>query len=449
MVCHYEKQFSIGPSKSSHVRHVVIRPHLPLDILQDSVGETEDVLLSLGEAIRSRNERVVVIIDDVDHVLASGGDLQTHQMTRCQSALLSFLDSIRVSVTPTSNILLVFTTSRSELGVELSRFDRTDYLETPSDQERVDLIANLLRLKDGVGNSTLEQLDGVGALWTSVIESTVGRSYSEVVQYCRQAIERTALQQACDDSDKCAISILSFLKDRLQAITPESLRSGVYDDYVDMRILTAKELVSSPLEQNEISSYELPMKGLSAAKAWNDLHKSIIIPLCRSKELYALLDQGSLGTRKCVVGAILLTGESGAGKTEIALHCARHAAKLLSSVKLIDVSCNSLIHKEVGSSERAVHRLFEAARKAAPCILLLDGVESIAAVRGNDVTSEGTMDRLLSTLLVELDGIDEGSTSHFGGVAVIAISQNARWIDPALRRPGRLDRAVQLTRDWV
>jgi SpoVK/Ycf46/Vps4 family AAA+-type ATPase len=449
MVRHYEKQFARGPSKSSHMLHVVIRPHLPLDILQDSVGETEDVLLSLGEAIRSCNERVIVIIDDVDHVLASRGDLQTHQMTRCQSALQSLLDSIRVSVTPASNILLVFTTSRSELGLELSRFDRIDSLETPSDKERMDLMTNLLQLKDGVGNSTLEQLDGIGALWMSVIESTVGRSYSEVVQYCRQAIESIVLQRACDDSDKCALSILSILKDSLQAITPESLRSGIHDDYVDLRILTAKELVPSPLEQNGISSYELPMKGQSAAKAWNELHKSIIIPLCRSKEFYALLDQGCHGTRKCVVGAILLTGESGAGKTEIALHCARHAAKLLSSVKLIDVSCNSLIHKEVGSSERAVRRLFEAARKAAPCIVLLDGVESIAAVRGNDVTSEGTMDRVLSTLLVELDGVDEGSTSHFGGVAVIAIAQNARWIDPALRRPGRLDRAVQLTRDWI
>jgi SpoVK/Ycf46/Vps4 family AAA+-type ATPase len=431
------------------VRHVVIRPQLPLDILQDSVGETEDVLLSLGEAIRSRKERVVVIIDDVDHVLASGGDLQTHQTTRCRSAMQSFLDSIRVSVKPTTDILLVFTTSRSELGLELSRFDRIDYLETPSDQERVDLIAKLLQLKDGVGTSTVEQLNGTGALWTTVIESTVGRSYSEVVQYSRQAIESTVLQQACNDSDKSAFSILAFLKDRLQAITPESLRSGIHDEYVDMRILTAKELVSLPHEQNEVSSYELPMKGQSAAKAWNELRKSIIIPLCRSKEFHALLDQRCLGTRKCVVGAILLTGESGAGKTEIALHCARHAAKLLSSVKLIDVNCNSLIHKEVGSSERAVHRLFDAARKAAPCIVLLDGVESIAAVRGNDITSEGTMDRVLSTLLVELDGVDEGSTSHFGGVAVIAISQNARWIDPALRRPGRLDRAVQLTRDWV
>jgi SpoVK/Ycf46/Vps4 family AAA+-type ATPase len=78
----------------------------------------------------------------------------------------------------------------------------------------------------------------------------------------------------------------------------------------------------------------------------------------------------------------------------------------------------------------------------------MDGIENVAAVRGNDPTTEGTLDRVLSTLLVELDGVEENSEHSGGSIAVIGITHNACWIDPALKRPGRLDTVVHLERDW-
>jgi SpoVK/Ycf46/Vps4 family AAA+-type ATPase len=73
----------------------------------------------------------------------------------------------------------------------------------------------------------------------------------------------------------------------------------------------------------------------------------------------------------------------------------------------------------------------------------MDGIENIAAVRGHDNTTEGTMDRILSTLLVELDGI-ESQSDNAGKIAVIGITHNEQWIDPALRRPGRLEKVLKL-----
>jgi SpoVK/Ycf46/Vps4 family AAA+-type ATPase len=101
----------------------------------------------------------------------------------------------------------------------------------------------------------------------------------------------------------------------------------------------------------------------------------------------------------------------------------------------------------VGGSERAVHQLFLSARAVAPCILLLENIDVIAAVRGNDSTSEGTMDRVLSTLLIELDGIEDSWVAS-GGVAVIGTTQNSEWIDPSLKRPGRLDRVLSLDNEF-
>jgi SpoVK/Ycf46/Vps4 family AAA+-type ATPase len=237
------------------------------------------------------------------------------------------------------------------------------------------------------------------------------------------------------------------MKNLLQSQTPESLRGGEnIDGYVNMRVFTARDLLS--MKQTGIESTILPSR--SANAAWKALQSSIIIPLCRSKELYELLDITKHGKPKTMTGAVLLTGESGSGKTVVALRCATYAAELLPSIKLIDVSCTSMIHKEVGASEQAIHHLFDAARRAAPAILLMDSIETIAAVRGNDATTEGTMDRILSTLLVELDGIDDNlSHASQGGIAVIGITHDESWIDPALKRPGRLDRAIHMARDWI
>jgi len=77
---------------------------------------------------------------------------------------------------------------------------------------------------------------------------------------------------------------------------------------------------------------------------------------------------------------------------------------------------------------------------------VMDGIENIAAVRGNDNTTEGTMDRVLSTLLTELDGVENESSRNqtIGSMAIIGITNNPEWIDPALRRPGRLERTIWL-----
>ena len=196
------------------------------------------------------------------------------------------------------------------------------------------------------------------------------------------------------------------------------------------------------------------------------MRATIVAPLCRSRELDDLLYGGDddcdgdataiggggtatrtarTGVGKSVVAGALLTGPPGSGKTALARHCAAHAASILPTVKLIDVSCTSLIRKEVGGSERAVHGLFEAARAAGPCVLLLDGIENVAAVRGNDNTTEGTMDRVLSTFLVEMDGVGGDDRGNGGGIAVIGIAPDPSLVDPALRRPGRLDRTITLS----
>jgi peroxin-1 len=126
----------------------------------------------------------------------------------------------------------------------------------------------------------------------------------------------------------------------------------------------------------------------------------------------------------------LLYGPPGCGKT-LAARAAAHAAGL----RLVGVKGPELLNKYIGQSEAGVRALFRRAAAAAPCVLFFDEFDAIAPRRGHDNT--GVTDRVVNQLLTELDGVEA-----LRGVAVIAATSRPDLIDPALLRPGRLDRML-------
>jgi SpoVK/Ycf46/Vps4 family AAA+-type ATPase len=414
------------------------------------MGGSEDFLVSIIGFLQGYSGKALILLDNVEHILFSNEDSgaastgsMNHLSRRCKSLFLYLMYSLKYQLHTNITLLIVATSYVMGLEAEFRCFDRTFYLQPPDEEERRTMFENFFYESSVQCGGSQRDLQ---TLLSELVDSTLGRSYAEITQYLRQATETLAASTSASFTAN-RIQALQAVRDRLQSVTPESLRQGSTENYVDIRVFSARELLCSP-KPLEHETYQLPLLGDSALFAWKKLESSIIIPLCRSKQLNDLLDEKCVGGQKCLVGGVLLTGEPGSGKSEIAFHCAKYAAQLLPSFKLIEVSCTSLVHKEVGGSEKAVHHLFESARKAAPCLVVLDGIENIAAVRGNDSTTEGTMDRILSTLLVELDGIDE-SAGLPGGIAVIGITYDAQLVDPAIKRPGRLDRAVKLSIDWL
>lgn len=157
----------------------------------------------------------------------------------------------------------------------------------------------------------------------------------------------------------------------------------------------------------------------------SELKAALLLPLEHPKLLR------NLGVKP--PGGVLLYGPPGCGKTFLASAIASEARAY---ANFIPVSCTDLVDKVVGASEASVGRLFSAARGASPCILLLDHIDNIACVRGQQESSQATMDRVLSTLLVEMDGASSGGGY---GVTVIATTHDKALLDPAILRPGRLD----------
>lgn len=89
----------------------------------------------------------------------------------------------------------------------------------------------------------------------------------------------------------------------------------------------------------------------------------------------------------------------------------------------------------IGESEANVRSVFQRARAARPCVIFFDELDSVAPKRGNHGDSGGVMDRIVSQLLSELDGMSTGSGN--GDVFVIGATNRPDLLDPALLRPGR------------
>jgi len=128
---------------------------------------------------------------------------------------------------------------------------------------------------------------------------------------------------------------------------------------------------------------------------------------------------------------VLLYGPPGCGKTFVVRALASSGRLSVHAVKGAE-----LMDKWVGSSEKAVRELFQRARDSAPSLVFLDEIDALAPRRGQSFDS-GVTDRVVSALLTELDGIEP-----LRDVVVLGATNRPELIDPALLRPGRLEKLV-------
>ncbi|KAI0060488.1 AAA-domain-containing protein [Artomyces pyxidatus] len=127
---------------------------------------------------------------------------------------------------------------------------------------------------------------------------------------------------------------------------------------------------------------------------------------------------------------LLLYGYPGCGKTLLASAAAKECG-----LNFISIKGPELLNKYIGASEKSVRDIFERANAAKPCVLFFDEFDSIAPKRGHDST--GVTDRVVNQLLTLMDGAE-----GLDGVYVLAATSRPDLIDPALLRPGRLDKSL-------
>ena len=131
---------------------------------------------------------------------------------------------------------------------------------------------------------------------------------------------------------------------------------------------------------------------------------------------------------------VLLYGKPGTGKTLIAKAIAGEA-----NVPFISMSGSEFIEMFAGLGASRVRKLFEKARKVAPCIVFIDEIDAIGSRRANGSGAETENNQTLNQLLVEMDGFDTEET-----IIVLAATNRPEMLDKALLRPGRFDRQITI-----
>ena len=164
--------------------------------------------------------------------------------------------------------------------------------------------------------------------------------------------------------------------------------------------------------------------GLATVK--QTLRQGVELPL-RNPATFA-----QLGIRPA--SGFLLFGPPGTGKTLIGRAVAGET-----EANFISTKASDLLSKWYGESERQVARLFARARQVAPTIIFIDELDALAPPRGSSGGDHGVSDRVVNTLLAEMDGLEAG-----GRVVVIGATNRPTLIDPALLRPGRFGEIIYI-----
>ncbi len=143
----------------------------------------------------------------------------------------------------------------------------------------------------------------------------------------------------------------------------------------------------------------------------------------------------SLGAR--IPKGVLLLGPPGTGKTLLARAIAGEAG-----VPFLSISGSDFVEMFVGVGASRVRDLFDQAKKSAPCIVFIDEIDAVGRQRGAGLGGgHDEREQTLNQLLVEMDGFDQNT-----GVILIAATNRADVLDPALLRPGRFDRQIVVGR---
>ncbi|MHA2054123.1 MAG: CDC48 family AAA ATPase [Candidatus Hodarchaeales archaeon] len=130
---------------------------------------------------------------------------------------------------------------------------------------------------------------------------------------------------------------------------------------------------------------------------------------------------------------ILLTGLPGTGKTLLVKAVANESSR-----NFISIKGSEIFSKWIGESERTIQEIFRKAKLTSPCIIFFDEIDSIFPIRDKGSLSKNT-ERLVTTLLTEMDGLEE-----MLDVIVIGATNRPDSIDPAILRPGRFDHIIEL-----
>uniref|UniRef100_A0A668AL38 Peroxisomal ATPase PEX1 n=1 Tax=Myripristis murdjan TaxID=586833 RepID=A0A668AL38_9TELE len=345
----------------------------------------------------------VVLLDDLDHVTGAPTSAEHEQGPEAllQQYIAQSLKDVVDELVLHSSLVCLIITSQTEhsLHPSLTEVQGSHFIQgfvhiQPPDQaQRAAILRCLILRKTGLSDETLSTLD-LGA----VAKETEGYVPRDLALLLERAIHANTVQRGHTDQGVC-LHLRDFLQ-ALKGFTPPSLW-GV--------------------------EFHAPSgAGLERVGGLREVRQQLMDTILLPAKYPVLFSRLPIRHRS----GILLYGAPGTGKTLLAGAVAKE-----SGMHFISIKGPELLSKYIGASEQAVRDVFQRAQSAKPCILFFDEFDSLAPRRGHDST--GVTDRVVNQLLTQLDGVE-----GLQGVYVLAATSRPDLIDPALLRPGRLDKSL-------
>ncbi|KAG9897982.1 AAA-domain-containing protein, partial [Aureobasidium melanogenum] len=338
--------------------------------------------------------------------------LEALNSDRMAGALKDILASCRVLIATSTEVDKIPDAIRGLFTHELE-------MTAPDEAEREGILQSIIA-NSGLVVSPSVDLSSVAVKTAALVAGDLVDVAERAV--LNQAIRLESLAAAASVSREVAISARDIqLAGGDSAI---SLTSADFEKAVDDARKNFADSIGAPKIPNVQWS---DVGGLANVK--EAVIETIQLPLSRP-ELFAK------GLKKR--SGILFYGPPGTGKTLLAKAIATEF-----SLNFFSVKGPELLNMYIGESEANVRRVFQRARDARPCCVFFDELDSVAPKRGNQGDSGGVMDRIVSQLLAELDGMSDGDEGG-GGVFVIGATNRPDLLDQALLRPGRFDKMLYL-----
>lgn len=372
------------------------------EIMGKHYGESEERLREIFDEAQ-KSSPAIIFFDEIDSIAPKREQATGETERRIVAQLLTLMDGLEAR----ENVVVIATTNRVDAVDEAlrrpGRFDREIVIGVP-DQEGRNQILNIHTRGMPLGEDVkIEEFS----------RKTYGFVGADLAALAREAAMETLRRNLPDidlNRDEIAPEVLENLfvtrddfSDALKRVQPSALR---------------EIMIQVPNTRWE------DIGGLEAAKT--QLREGVELPL-QNPEAFA-----RVGIRPA--RGFLLYGPPGTGKTLIAKAVAREAEANFVSIKSSD-----LLSKWYGESEKQIARLFARARQVAPTVIFIDEIDSLAPQRGSGLGEPAVTERVVNTLLAEMDGLE-----GLEGIVVIGATNRPTLLDPALLRPGRFDEIVYI-----
>lgn len=371
------------------------------EIMSKMAGESESNLRKAFEEAE-KNSPAIIFIDEIDSIAPKRDKTNGEVERRVVSQLLTLMDGMKAR----SNVVVIAATNRpNSIDTALRRFGRFDReidIGVPDAEGRLEILrihTKNMKLAEDV------DLEAIAAESHGFVGADIASLCSEAaMQQIREKMDLIDLEEEAIDAE-----VLNSL-----GVTMENFRFALGNSNPSALRETVVENVNVTWDD---------IGGLDNIK--NELKETVEYPVLHPDQYQKF---GLAPTK-----GVLFFGPPGTGKTLLAKAVATEV-----SANFISVKGPELLSMWYGESESNIRDIFDKARAAAPTVIFLDELDSIAKARGGSHgDAGGASDRVVNQLLTEMDGMNAKKN-----VFVIGATNRPDQIDPALLRPGRLDQLI-------